>query len=90
MAVRIHLHKTHRQYAGGLDVVEVNGTSVGDCLDDLIRRYPQMHDQLFDAKGNLKKTIEIYLNMHSAYPDELAKVTQEGDAIHIIVMLAGG
>jgi molybdopterin converting factor small subunit len=90
LTVRIHLHKTHRRYTAGLDVVEVNGASVGDCLADLIRKYPQMKDQLFDTKGNLQKTIEIYLNMQSAYPDELAQATREGDAIHIIVMLAGG
>jgi molybdopterin converting factor small subunit len=90
LTIQIHLHQTHRQYAAGQDAVEVEGLTVGECLSDLTRKYPQMKNQLFDAQGKLKKTIEIYLNMQSAYPDELAKSTRSGDSIHILLMLAGG
>jgi len=45
---------------------------------------------LFDRKGRIKNTIEIYVNMESAYPDELKKPVKNGDVIHIALMLAGG
>ena len=90
MGVTIHLHKTHRQFAAGLAAVETEGHTVGECLMNLVRRYPELTPQVFDDGGNLLRTIEIYLNMASAYPNELAKPTGDGDQIHITLMLAGG
>lgn len=90
MSVMVNIHKTHRQYTSGQETVPVNGDTVGDCLNDLIERFPQMKTALWDGKGRLKNQIEIYVNMESAYPDELKKKVRPGDEIHITVMLAGG
>ncbi len=90
MSVTLNLHKTHRQYTGGIETLEVEGNTIGDCIDRLIERFPGMRDALFDGKGKLKNQIEIYLNMESAYPDELKKPVKDGDDVYIIVMLAGG
>jgi molybdopterin converting factor small subunit len=90
MSVSVNIHKTHRQYTSGLDTVQVDGDTIGNCLDALIGRFPEMKSALFDGKGKLKNQIEIYLNMESAYPDELKKKVQAGDEIYITVMLAGG
>jgi len=90
VGVRVNIHKTHRQYTGGLEAVDVAGRNVGECLEKLVDKYPQMKDVLFDGKGKLHNYIEIYVNMESAYPEELAKTVKDGDEIHITVMLAGG
>ncbi len=90
MSIQIHIHKTHREYTGGLEVVEAQGETIGACLNDMAARFPGMAGQLFTAKGQLINTIEIYHNMESAYPNELARPTRDGDEIHITVMLAGG
>ena len=90
MSVKINVHKTHRQYTDGLEVVEVNGKTVGECLEDLVTRYHAMKNALFDGKGKLQNVVEIYINMDSAYPNELAKPVRDGDVIYITVMLAGG
>ena len=90
MGININLHKTHRPYAGGFEVVETEGGTVGDCLDDLIMQYPGLKEKLFDAKGKLLNTIEIYLNLESTYPDELKKVVKTGDEITLTILLAGG
>ncbi len=90
MSVNINLHKTHREFAGGRDCVPVAGTTVGACIDDLTRQYPGLRERLFEKKGQLRNFIEIYLNNESAYPDELKRTTQDGDEIHIVILLAGG
>jgi molybdopterin converting factor small subunit len=90
LSIRVHLHKTHRQYAGDLASVEVNGRTVGECLQDLVRQYPQMAAALFDGSEKLQRSVEVYLNMQSTYPKELAKPTKSGDVIHITLLLAGG
>ena len=90
MSVTIHLHKTHRQFANGLASVDAVGQTVGECLENLVERYPGLKPHVFDTGGKLLRTIEIYLNMTSAYPNEMAKPTKDGDQIHITLMLAGG
>jgi molybdopterin converting factor small subunit len=90
VSVSITVHNSHRAFTDGLPVVAVDGATVGECLDDLISRYPGMKDQLFDGRGGLRHTIEIYLNMESAYPDELKKPVRPGDEIHLTILLAGG
>ena len=90
MSINVSIHRTHRQFTDGLDSVEVEGNSVGNCLDDLIRQFPDMRNALFDKKGKLLNAIEIYINLKSAYPDELLKPVKDGDDIHITLMLAGG
>jgi len=90
MSITLHLHKTHRQYTDGADTLELEGRTIGECLDGLIKRFPGMQAALFDGKDKLKNQIEIYLNMESAYPDELKRPVKDGDEVYIIVMLAGG
>jgi molybdopterin converting factor small subunit len=90
MTVKINLHKTHRQYTDGLEIIDANGTTVGACLNELVRRFPAMEKGLFDDNGKLRNNVEIYVNMESAYPDELAKSVKDGDEIHITLILTGG
>ena len=71
-------------------MVHVQGNTVGKCLDDLSGRYPGMREVMFGAGRSLRPTLEIYVNFESAYPDELGKPVEDGDEIHLTVMLAGG
>jgi len=90
MSVKVHIHTTHRQYTNGLEVVEVKGNTVGDCLNDLVQQFPGMEKALFAKKDKLHNIVEIYVNHATAYPNELMKPVKEDDEIHLVVMLAGG
>jgi molybdopterin converting factor small subunit len=90
MSIEIHLHKTHRQYTNDREVIEVDGGTVGECLTRLIKQFPALEKGLFTGKGKLRNNVEIYLNMESAYPDELAKPVKDGDKIHLTLILTGG
>jgi molybdopterin converting factor small subunit len=90
MSVNVNIHTTHRQFTNGLKVVPVEGSTVGECLNHLIKQFPGMEKALFANKDKLLRNIEIYLNDASAYPNELVKPVKDGDEIHLIVMLAGG
>ncbi len=71
-------------------VVEVNGTNVGECLNDLVGRFPDAAKMLFDKDGKLLGYISIYVNEEIAYPDELAKLVNDGDELHIPYIITGG
>ena len=90
MSVKVHIHTTHRQFTNGLKVVSLEGGTVGECLNQLIKQFPGMEKALFAKKDLLLKNVEIYLNRESAYPNELVKPVKDGDEIHLVVMLAGG
>ena len=90
MAIKIHIHATHRQFTNGLEVIVVEGNTVGECLNQLIKQFPGMEKALFAKKDKLLNIVEVYVNHASAYPNELVKPVKDGDEIHLVVMLAGG
>jgi len=90
VSVKVHLHLTLRRFANGQETVDVEGNTVGECLKELVKKFPDMGSSLFDKKGRLLNVVELYVNMESAYPDELAKPVKDGDDIHLTLMLAGG
>ncbi|MBC8457936.1 MAG: MoaD/ThiS family protein [Deltaproteobacteria bacterium] len=90
MSIKAHIHKTHRQFTNGLEVVEVDGNTVGECLNYLVKQFPGIEKELFNKNGKLRNIVEIYVNLESTYPDELAKAVVDGDEIHVTFILAGG
>jgi molybdopterin converting factor small subunit len=90
MPVKVHIHITHRQFTNGLDVVAAEGTTVGECLNHLIRQYPGMEKALFAKKDKLLNVVEVFVNQAPAYPNELTKPVKDGDEINLLIMLAGG
>ena len=90
MAVRVHIHATHRQFTNGMEVVATTGNTVGECLNHLIKQFPGMGKAVFAKKDKLLNIVEVYVNHASAYPNELAKPVKDDDEIHLVLMLAGG
>jgi molybdopterin converting factor small subunit len=90
MTAKIHVHLTLRRFTQGEQTVDVEGKTVGECVKDLIGKYPDIESSLLDKRGHLLNIVEVYVNGESAYPDELAKPVKEGDNIHLTLMLAGG
>jgi molybdopterin converting factor small subunit len=90
VSIKVHIHRTHRQFTNGLDIIEVEGNTVGDCLKNLVSQFPNVEKEVFNKKGKLRNIIEIYVNLESAYPNELTKPVKDGDDIHVTLMLAGG
>ena len=90
MAVKVNLHATLRQHTGGREAVEMEGKTVGECLENLVKQYPGLEPSIFEKNKGLSRLIEIYVNLQSAYPNELVKPVQEGDEIHITLLLSGG
>ena len=90
MPVNVHIHVTHRQFTKGQEMVTVDGNTVGECLNNLIRQYPGMEKALFAKKDKLRNVVEVFVNHATAYPNELTKPVKDGDEITLLVMLAGG
>ncbi len=89
MTIKISLHKTHRQYTDGKEIVEVEGKTVGECLQKLVKKYPPLEKEIL-KNGKLNSLIEIYIDGTSAYPNEMARPVKDVDKIDLVYMLSGG
>lgn len=90
MSIRISINEVLRSHTHGLDVVEVTGSTVVECLRHLVKQFPNIEERLFDKDGNLLSYIEIYVNEESVHSEGLLKPITEGDKISIALMIAGG
>ncbi|MFC2022152.1 MoaD/ThiS family protein [Chloroflexota bacterium] len=74
--------------SNGDAVVEVDGNSVGECLNHLVKQQPTLKKEIFDEDGNLNY-IQIFVNQEFILSEKLAKAVKDGDEISVVA-LGGG
>lgn len=90
MSITVNIHQALRHLTNGQAKVKVNGTNVGECLDDLVQQFPGVKPKIFSKNNKLLNYVDIYVNQESSYPEELAKPVNDNDTISITLMIAGG
>ena len=90
MSIEIQLSSVFARYAGNQTIIEVKGSNIGECLEDLFRQYPELKKIFLDKDGNLLRAYDIYLNGASAYPKEMTKAVKDSDKLHIVPVIYGG
>jgi len=90
MSVGINIHQSLRNLTNGKAIVEVDGNTVGSCLNNLVQQFPGIKPKLFDEKGKLLNYVDIYVNLESSYPKELAMPVKDGDKLSVTLIIAGG
>lgn len=91
MPVKVLIPTALRQYAGDQDTVELEGQSAGDVLDRLGETYPELSQHLFDADGNLRNFVNVFLNDDNIRDrDGRDTPLADGDELMIIPAIAGG
>jgi hypothetical protein len=74
----------------GPEEVRVNGRTVGECLDDLVRQHPDVKGLLFDSNGRLLKRVYVFVNAEGMYKADLDQAVREEDVLIVAVLAAGG
>jgi molybdopterin synthase sulfur carrier subunit len=79
-----------RPHAGGLDAVEVAGTTVGEVLANLGVAHPGLRERIFDG-AEVRRFVNVYLNDEDIrYLDDLKTPVAAGDEVSLIPAVAGG
>lgn len=79
-----------RTLTGGQDEVKASGSTVGELIEDLERRYPGIRDRLLDDKG-VRRFVNIYVGDEDIrFLDGLETKLKEGEEISIVPAIAGG
>jgi sulfur-carrier protein len=71
-------------------VLEANGHTVQEVIEDIDKKYPGFIRACVDEQGRLYQFLEIYINQESAFPDELKRKVIENDEINILTIIGGG
>jgi molybdopterin converting factor small subunit len=90
MSIKVHLYSSLQNYTDHHDLVEVNGSTVGECLNDLVRQYPDLKPLLLDKNGKVLPTIFVSVNFSSPNPEQVERALTPGDELYIIQIVVGG
>jgi hypothetical protein len=91
MGVKIKLfYPALQRLVDSLDELRVEGATVGECLDDLVRQYPDAQGLLFDPRGGLLKPVYVFVNAEGMGKADLAEAVGDKDELILAVLATGG
>ena len=80
-----------RAYAGKQDIVQVEGKTVGELLQNLTAKYSELRKHLYNEDGRLRSFVNVYLNDDDIrYLEKEATAVKDGDTLSIVPSVAGG
>lgn len=90
MSVKVKLSPILARLVGGQEVIEVRGSTTGECLRNLEEQFPSIKQETRDKRGWLAAHYAIFVNSKYAYPKELSTPVKSGDDIEIGIIANGG
>jgi len=86
MSIKLFIQSSLSVITKGKQEFEVNGKTVGECLNHLVSLLPKMKDILFYEIGDalaLRSNIEVLVNKKKVDAEGPAKEIKDGDEIQI-------
>ena len=91
MATKILSPTPLRPFTDKLDAVEIDGTTIGELLQNLTTRYGGLKQHLYAPDGKLRSFVNIYVNDDDIrYLQKDQTPIKSGDTVSIIPSVAGG
>jgi molybdopterin converting factor small subunit len=80
-----------RPYAEGQNEVNVQGTTVGEALDDLVTQFPALKKHLYTESDELRPFVNLFLGDEDVrHLQGVDTPLKDGDKLMIIPSIAGG
>ena len=91
MSVKVRIPSPLRTYTNCADVIETQGSSVGEVLQSLKEKASGIETRLFKAPNQLNRFVNVYLNDEDIrFLKNLETPVKENDEISIVPAIAGG
>lgn len=74
----------------GAERVEVQGSCVRECLEDLARRFAGFREQIFDSEGRAQRFIKLFVDGVEIQRTALDTPVAPGASLEILAAVAGG
>ena len=90
--MKIHIPTPLRVYTDKLDTIGVEASTVGEALDALTAKHPDLKKHLYSEEGRLRAFVNVYLNDEDIryLPEKEETRVGDKDALSIIPSIAGG
>jgi sulfur-carrier protein len=90
MAIEVRIPTILRTYTGGAKVVEGDGATLKELLDDLDAKHAGLRGRLVD-NDDLRKFVNVYVNDEDVrFRGGLGAELNDGDTITVLPAVAGG
>lgn len=80
-----------KYYLDNQSEIVLKGETVGDILRNLSMQYPKIHSHIFDAKGQVRRHINLFVNADNIRDLQgLGTPVGEEDIVKILPSITGG
>jgi len=87
----MRLPEALRRYAGGEVALEVAAATVGEALEEVFARHPDLRLRLVDHVGLVRSHLAVFRNEEQLRREEAAGVPLvAGDTLTLLVAVGGG
>ena len=91
MPITVRIPTPLRKFTAEKEAGQVEGSTVREVVDNLVKAYPDLKDQLLDAQGEVRRFVNLFVNDRDIrFLDGLNTPVKEGDELAIIPAIAGG
>jgi molybdopterin converting factor small subunit len=91
MSHRVLVSPLLQEYHHIPGILRVEGETVGKCLNDLVRQYPEAKNWLMDKQGVLQVMVYINGEENIVYQrDDFGRKLNPGDELQIVPVITGG
>lgn len=90
MGVKLRVFYPELRQLLGAAEVDLDGTTVGQCLNDLVQKYPGARELLFDSRGELFDRVYVFVNAEGMFKADLAQPVTDEDVLLLAVLASGG
>jgi molybdopterin synthase sulfur carrier subunit len=91
MSIKVRIPSPLRSFTNGVDIVEVDGASVSEALNNLKAKASGIETRLFKGPATLNRFVNVYVNDEDIrFLKNLDTPIKDGDEISIVPAIAGG
>jgi sulfur-carrier protein len=91
MPVSVRIPTPLRKLTENQEVVDGQGDTIREILDNLEKNYPGLKERVCDEQGSVRRFVNIFVNDEDIrFLQDTATVVKSGDEVSIVPAIAGG
>lgn len=90
LSIRVNIPQFLQSYTDNVKTAWVEGNTIGECLEALVRQFPELSKELLDRNSNLRSYLTIWVNQEGTNATELTLPLKDGDELDILPVIIGG
>jgi molybdopterin synthase sulfur carrier subunit len=91
MTIPVRIPTPLRKLTLNQEVVEAEGTTIGELIESLERTYPGLKERICDDQDQIRRFVNVFLNDEDVrFLEESQTLVRSGDEVSIVPAIAGG